>query len=338
MGTTRATGVDLHGSGLLAASIALADLEGDGNVEIIVNNYVCDHLGHVLWQAPQDAGPWAATTVADLDGDGDLEVILGHAAYHHDGTPLFETDVRPGYPQVADFDRDGTPEVLVVSPTGISLLSNDGTIRYRDLRPTQVAEGLSTWTRPAVIHDFDGDGAADYAVASGARLAAYHADGALLWSADVSDESGVAGVTAFDFLGIGSALLAYADQQELLVLDSSGAVLARTPRTSGTLSEYPVVADIDNDGAAELIVVSSFEPTEHTTAAPTVQVFEAEKGSWAPTRRIWNQHTYHVTNVGEDGTIPRHEAASYSGPNTFRANSSAMLDSVDAGCRSGGPL
>jgi hypothetical protein len=103
------------------------------------------------------------------------------------------------------------------------------------------------------------------------------------------------------------------------------------------LSEYPVVADVDNDGAAELIVVSSFEPTEHTTAAPTVQVFEAANGSWAPTRRIWNQHTYHVTNVDEDGAIPRHEKASYRDPNTFRANAGPPVEPND-GCTKRGPF
>ena len=38
------------------------------------------------------------------------------------------------------------------------------------------------------------------------------------------------------------------------------------------------------------------------------------------TRRIWNQHTYHVTNVREDGTIPQFETTWWNRGNTFRAN------------------
>jgi hypothetical protein len=40
-----------------------------------------------------------------------------------------------------------------------------------------------------------------------------------------------------------------------------------------------------------------------------------------PSRRIWNQHAYHVTNVLEDGRIPRNMPASWKSLNTFRTNS-----------------
>jgi len=40
------------------------------------------------------------------------------------------------------------------------------------------------------------------------------------------------------------------------------------------------------------------------------------------TRRIWNQHNYHVTNVNEDGTIPPIEGKNWETPglNNFRQN------------------
>ena len=41
---------------------------------------------------------------------------------------------------------------------------------------------------------------------------------------------------------------------------------------------------------------------------------------WIQARRIWNQHTYHVTNVREDGTIPQFEPPHHVGLNTFRTN------------------
>ena len=51
-------------------------------------------------------------------------------------------------------------------------------------------------------------------------------------------------------------------------------------------------------------------------------MFGSANGTWARTRRIWNQHTYHVTNVNEDGTIPVVEATNWlaSGLNNFRQN------------------
>ncbi len=41
---------------------------------------------------------------------------------------------------------------------------------------------------------------------------------------------------------------------------------------------------------------------------------------WIQARRIWNQHTYHVTNVREDATIPQFEAPNWKTLNTFRTN------------------
>jgi hypothetical protein len=53
---------------------------------------------------------------------------------------------------------------------------------------------------------------------------------------------------------------------------------------------------------------------------PTVQVIRDEQDRWVPTRRIWNQHTYHVSNVREDGVIPVLEPKSWLETNTFRTN------------------
>lgn len=66
--------------------------------------------------------------------------------------------------------------------------------------------------------------------------------------------------------------------------------LLSTPRLSGTGIEYPVVADIDNDGSAEIVVVSN-------GGRPPVVAIRDVEDRWIQARRIWNQHTYHVTNV-----------------------------------------
>jgi hypothetical protein len=78
------------------------------------------------------------------------------------------------------------------------------------------------------------------------------------------------------------------------------------------------IAVIDNDGSAEIVVVSC---QYLGPASPTVQVIRDKMDRWIQARRIWNQHTYHVTNVREDGTIPQFEAPSWKQLNTFRTNS-----------------
>ena len=57
--------------------------------------------------------------------------------------------------------------------------------------------------------------------------------------------------------------------------------------------------------------IAAFETAE----APS----DAEE-RWVPSRRIWNQHSYHVSNVLEDGTIPQIEPHHWEDLNTFRTN------------------
>ena len=103
------------------------------------------------------------------------------------------------------------------------------------------------------------------------------------------------------------------------MFDEFGQVLLQQPRLSRTTTEYPVVADVDNDGSAEIVVVSD-AGFDNNQTSPTVQVIRDVEDRWIQARRIWNQHTYHVTNVREDGTIPQFEQPNWATLNTFRTN------------------
>ena len=50
--------------------------------------------------------------------------------------------------------------------------------------------------------------------------------------------------------------------------------------------------------------------------------FGATDSSWVDTRDVWNEHTYHITNVLQDGTIPTEEQPNWlvTGLNDFRLN------------------
>jgi len=312
-------GLPGHGFGDWAyGSIQLADMDADGDVELIAGNMLADHDGQTLWFATEVAGDWNASTAADLDGDDDLELILGHAAFHHDGSPMWvAASVQPGFPQVADLDDDGEPEVLVTNVAGLSLIEADGTVTYQDLTPTGVPGFGLNWIRPATIHDFDGDGEPEFAVSSQTHYTVFEPDGSIVWDASVIDNSGVAGGTAFDFLGDGIAEAMYTDEQRLHVFDGNGTAILQIDRSSVTGTEYPIVADIDNDGSAEIVVVSN---PFGVGGFPAVQAVRDVEDRWIQARRIWNQHAYHVTNVREDGTIPQIQPKSWENLNTFRTN------------------
>ncbi|HWB79977.1 MAG TPA: VCBS repeat-containing protein [Nannocystaceae bacterium] len=298
-------------------SIALADIDTDGDVEIVVGASVTDHNGNLMFNVPDTPTGWAATTLADLDEDGSLEIVMGRSAYHNDGTQYFLNNGAPvGMPQVANLDADDNAEVLILpgGGVGMTVLEHDGTTKYTAVNPT----GDGDWRRPAAIHDLDGDDVSEIAVSSTANYGVYEGiDASVVWVSPVLDSSGLASGTAFDFLGDGIAEAIYADETNLFVFGDDGAVLLQTPRSSGTLIEYPVVADVDNDGSSEIIVVSNETFGNQT---PLLQVIRDEDDRWIQSRRIWNQHTYHVTNVREDGTIPQNEQRHWHQLNTFRTN------------------
>ena len=54
--------------------------------------------------------------------------------------------------------------------------------------------------------------------------------------------------------------------------------------------------------------------------APAVRVYEDANGGWVPTRSIWNQHAYSITNINDDLSVPRNPEPSWKSHNTFRLN------------------
>ncbi|HWB80316.1 MAG TPA: hypothetical protein VG755_35360 [Nannocystaceae bacterium] len=304
-------------------AVAIADLEADGDVEILFANGVYDHQGALLWsrdESPSEAA--SLVTAADLDGDGDLEVVHGRAAYHHDGTVYYQTTIARGFPHVADFDDDGDPEILVTNGDGLALVDHTGDVLWSAARPTgDSASSDLVWLKPGSVHDFDGDGDVEFATGSANHYSVIDiaSEGpTVVWSAAVEDLTGSSGGTAFDFDGNGRAEAMYADETRLFVFDDSGAPLFTATRDSVTGVEYPVVADVDADGSAEIVVVSN---TQTRSGAPAVMVIRDVEDRWIPARKIWNQHTYHVSNVNEDGTVPTGEVPAWQQLNTFRTNS-----------------
>ena len=106
----------------------------------------------------------------------------------------------------------------------------------------------------------------------------------------------------FDFNQDGLQELVYRDETDLRILEgATGRTLASTPMKSFTGTECPIVADIDQDGEAEILV------TGHLGDIPQdrVYAFESAGAPWAPARPVWNQYAYHSTNINDDLTVPR---------------------------------
>lgn len=317
----------IEGTNEFCHAVAIYDLDGDGAPEIISWFDVFDNKGRKKFSHSVSDFKrryfCAANTAADLDGDGKLEVVFGNAAYGADGSLLWQIPGPPGQPQVANLDGDPEPEIFVAREDGILILEHTGAIKLGPVKLIDEPTSPNCWAKPGAIHDFDGDGVADLSASTCFKYGVYGVGSAgltLNWTATINDKSGIASTTAFDFLGRGIAQAVYGDQDSLYVFDGkTGDVNLRTARASGTYIEYPVVADVDNDQSADILVVSNsnYLGGEYKV---TLEVFQDAERRWIPTRRIWNQHAYHVTNVREDGTIPAKMGKSWQRQNTFRTN------------------
>lgn len=304
--------------------LAIADLDADGSPEILAPEQVLSADGVLLWAPPQE-GPLADSlpVAADLDGDGKLEVLFGRNVYAHDGTELFELDLpgqkNTGVTAIANFDDDPAPEIYVQRGKH-RVYEHDGTPKVT------CGTGSADKDTPITIVDTNADGRSEilsndkedfvaWTITSGMNGEAECEE---LWAVKISDGSG----SAFDFLADGSAEAIYSDLEWVRIFDPSGDPIAEFNRTARPSMANPVVADADNDGAAELIIVGS-EPengdSEISTRASVILI-QNDDDRFAPTRRIWNQHAYHATNVREDARVPVEQEPHWNGPNSFRIN------------------
>ena len=396
------------------AGPSIHDLDDDGQPEVLHLSAVYDGQdGTALDEtlAPTAIEPRstnAIPVVADVDADGLPELIggafryawdIGNTQWVAEGAQMhtaggrvavadFGTYVTPG--SVDRNTRDGIAEVAVVYDGVVYVYSIEGFLIFSAALqgPTPGAGG------PPTIADFDGDGRVEVAVAGATAYTVFDVDcvaGAtpadcpsqrtdyILWFQPSQDQSSnVTGSSVFDFEGDGRAEVVYGDECFTRVYDGvTGQVMYSRYRTSCTWYELPIVADVDGDFNAEIVISSNancnvtcpvLDPifdgvscvddsdcpgatvclrempvdtlgrcrcsidddcggdnfvcrdpiagpspqgmvcrAEHEGpgTASGVRVVSDQLDRWVNTRRIWNQHAYSVTNVYDNGEIPR---------------------------------
>src|SRR5690606_3961388 len=112
---------------------------------------------------------------------------------------------------------------------------------------------------PPTIANFDDDPNPEIAFAGGFAYVIFEHDGTRKWYRETVDRSSrQTGSSIFDFEGDGIAEVLYNDERSFRVYRGpDGVTLDERCSTSGTLREYPIVVDVDNDDHAEVVLMSN---------------------------------------------------------------------------------
>jgi hypothetical protein len=296
-------------TGLGRLAIAVANLDQEGTPEIIAGRTVLNSNGTVRWTGTGSAS--YASAVADLDGDGRPEVVTDSHAYTNVGTIHWGPSAHAGRPAIGNFDKDPFPEIVSVGGDQVSLTEHDGTLKWG---PVAMPGGGGNG--PPVVADIDGDGWPEIGVGGRDYYVAFETDGSIKWMADIRDYSSrAASSSAFDFDQDGRAEIVYSDElRHRIFRGTDGAVLFEVPGPSGTVIEQPIILDVDNDGHVEIV----FAVNNYAFPGNTGIEVYGNDSCWPGAREIWNQHTYHITNIGDDAAVPIVETNNWEVFNNYR--------------------
>jgi hypothetical protein len=236
-----------YNSGGYLASVAVADVNGDGKLDVLVANYQTDH---------------------GFCCSSDVDVLLGNGDGTFQAAVYYDTGGQALSVAVADVNSDGKPDLLVANnggSVGVLLGNGDGTFQ-----PAVTYSSGGPQTDSLAVADVNGDGKPDLLVANyGSGPGSV---GVLLGNGDgtfqpvVTYNSGGPGaisLTVVDLNGDGKPDLVVANINTIGVLLGNGDGTFQPAVTynsggSGQFGTQVVSGDVNGDGKPDLLVAVTF--------------------------------------------------------------------------------
>ncbi|MBH0060459.1 choice-of-anchor A family protein [Pseudoalteromonas sp. NZS71] len=305
------------------SDITIADINNDGSLEFTLGDAVYNYDTGSLFNFNRSP----TSTIFDSNNDGIQEVFTNGELLDENGAVLWsykgENDVW--FSSVADIDDDKEPEIILSIPSGtlsqeksrVVVLEHNGNVKW------EVNTEANSGGGAQAISNFLGSTRMGIVSAGYTAVTMYDKDGQLVWSVVNDDEwSGKIGVSAYDFNGDGIDEVIVQDHLTVRVLNGvNGEVLSTVENSTASLWEYPIVVDLEGDNNAELVVVSNnYDSRWSINNGVTVYGAADSSKPWKNATRIWNQHSYHQTNISQDGQIPKVEKPSWLNNNTYRSS------------------
>ncbi|MBL8267484.1 Ig-like domain-containing protein [Steroidobacter sp.] len=266
-----------------------ADLDGDGQVEIISGSDVWRLVNGQWTLAWQTVLEPAQVAVADLDGDGRAEVVHFHARegygpyngeplpgfagfiiYDANGVELRRMPLQPAgmssFLTIADVDGDNTPELLMAANAMVYAMSTEGVLKWTfvlpdsNVNPAPYREYRQSNVTNVQVYDLDGDGVKEVLVSS-------------LFGAHIIDGRN------------GKAKVNFEAGQRI---------------ASGRAIRMTFVADWNNDGHADIV---SFGQGNGTLGGHGSFVISAANNDWLPAGKSFHQSQFRIGDIDDTGRV-----------------------------------
>ncbi|MFT3775945.1 MAG: FG-GAP-like repeat-containing protein [Minicystis sp.] len=192
----------------ISSEARLADVDGDGDLDILVSNenpfdpsplhggqnqlWINDGAGfftnETAARLPAATDQTGGMAIGDIDGDGDLDIIVGNRGQEvvlvNDGDGFFTDETAARFPvvtdstrkvELGDVDGDGDLDVLTANSRGepIRLYLNDGEGVFHEVTFSSAPVVSETNTDLQLV-DLDGDGDLDVYVANAGPFISGH--------------------------------------------------------------------------------------------------------------------------------------------------------------------
>lgn len=280
---------------------AVADIDGDGDAEIIVvREYASSlygagdyraaaytHDGTQLWETTPFVGldfDWAsAPVISDMDHDGTPEIVIGRVILRPDGTvrgigehgrgsygivSLGDFNVsESSVPAVADLDLDGQEEVIV----GNAMYAVDGSTIWYD---PSADDGMIS------IANLDEDEAGEFIAITYNTIRAVDTDGSALWGpTEVKDANILATAAVGDIDLDGRPEIITAGGNKLVAFNHDGTVLWQTKARDESGATGASIFDFEGDGWPEVVYIDEQQMVVHDGLTGAVKFYNGEHGS-----------------------------------------------------------
>ena len=261
-------------------SVHTSDLDGDGDIDIVVANrdlYTVSILrndGGLSFVRVSDisVGSWPVSVhTSDLDGDGDIDIVVANlysytvSILRNDGGLSFVRvgDIGvgnlPSSVYTSDLDGDGDVDIIVAnaSSNAVSILRNDGGLSFVRIGDIGVGSGSSS------VHtsDLDGDGDIDIVANWGSNtVSILRNDGGLNFVkvSDISVGTRPWSVHTSDLDGDRDIDIVVAGSYTALVLRNDGGLnfIRVSDISVGARPRSVHASDLDGDGDIDIVVAN----------------------------------------------------------------------------------